>query len=515
MNMPIRDLAVGVFVAALACATGAAPAADEPRLRHAAPLEALSPGAWFELTLPVEALRLSARADHADVRIVDAQGQRTPFAWLPPQSPEPAAPRWKSAAHWAWPASNARNDGLPDTLEVISRGGTLVVRQRAGARPGGASARPAGWLVDLGKAEPGAVRPDALKLAWPPGAAFSVAYRLETSADLRQWQPAGGGTLLSLSASAPSGGAPTASINPAVPAGSTSASPAGAPSAGPPPAAATGATPAPLEQPLIPLPAGAARFVRWTWTDPAAAPALTQVQARLPAPAAAPAAHRARLVVPLTAEPAAATGDKGAAATGLLADLGGVLPVARVQLQFRSGTQISPVRVQWRERADAPWREAGSAVFYRVEQPGGSASESPALPLPGRARFLRLLPDPRSAAPAPEQVELAVDIDQPRLLWARQGTPPHRLLIGAATATAGDLPLATLVPGGDPARLAVGPSRLGAFTESPEAAQAEAQAERAARWRPALLWGVLVAGVLLMAGMVWRLAQHAPRRPKS
>ena len=65
-----------VFLAA------AASAAEEPAFRYAAPITVSSPGAFVQLPLPATAYGRSASANLADLRIVDARGERVPFAVL-------------------------------------------------------------------------------------------------------------------------------------------------------------------------------------------------------------------------------------------------------------------------------------------------------------------------------------------------------------------------------------------------------------------------------------------------
>jgi hypothetical protein len=467
---PRRALGVRRWWIAAAAALALPAVADDAALRHGAPLLVDKPAPFVELTLPAEALMKSARSDLADLRIVDARGQRTPFAWLPADAAPAALPQWRDVELFALPARGTRAGDLPASIEVVSSGQIVIVRRRADPTPAGAAASAPGWLFDLGVASDKSPRPDAVKLTWPAGAHFTATYRLETSDDLREWRAAGSGTVLALVSS-----------------GTT------------------------LEQPLILLPHAAPRFVRWTWDDMRGTPAPARAQARLPGPTPERPVARATLAAPFTPEPVPKAGGTPPPARSLHADLGGALPLASVRLSFGQGTQIVPARLQWRERTDAPWVDAAAGVFYRFER-DGIVSESPALPVSGRARYLRLLPDERSAAPDPATARLSVEVELPRLVWAQQGTPPHRLLVGAAKADAGALPLTTLVPGGAAERSRFGSSSLGPFVESTDAAIRAERDEWLARWRPVMLWAVLLVGVAGLGFMVWRLAQSGPPR---
>jgi hypothetical protein len=470
----------------LGCAAVLAAAADAPVYRYSAPIQTDSAAPFVLITLPVEALRRSARADLSDLRVIDTEGRRAPHAWLPAPSAAPASASYRELPHFALPAPGSRERDQPADLEVIASGSNLVVRRRSGAPRGasGATATSAavpGWLVDLGdpKAAPkDAPRPDALQLRWPEGAtSFTATYRLQASDDLRQWRGVGSGTVLALRGAQ--------------------------------------AQPISIEQDLILLGPHAARFLRWYWDAPAEAPRIAAVRARTTAAAAAIERERADVRVAFTPEPAGAIGSNTPPPPpgSLFADLGGMLPLASLRLGFKQGTFVLPARVQVRERAAAPWHDVAGGVFYRIEREG-QVSAPPPLGLHGvRARHLRIVPDPRAGVPAATEAELTVQVELPQLVFARQGTAPFRLQVGAvelqggAPADAGALPLATLVPGGAEERAKFGRSTVGPFEESSAAAAQSERAERFTAWRPLVLWSVLVSGVALLGFMVWRLAR--------
>lgn len=272
-------------------------------------------------------------------------------------------------------------------------------------------------------------------------------------------------------------------------------------------ASATG----PLTQPDVVLPSRSGRFVRLVWADPRAAPAVTGAKAI---------AEESRSVAldpptTLVLQPVAGPPGKAAPAEdtrrALHFDLGGVLPVVRIDLQLQAGTRVAPVRVQGRAALDESWRELARAVFYRLER-GPVVSTSPEVTLDASVRFLRVVPDERAAALDPAHTRLAVQAQLASLVFAAQGDPPYRLLAGAAKAPASALPIGTLVPALEEERPRFGRAELGAWSEVEAAArQAEAE-ERMARLRPWLLWAVLLAGVAALAFMVWRLMRGGAAR---
>lgn len=465
--MRLRDRWIGV--AALGAAALAV-AADEPLFRQRAPIAVEQPGAFVRLPLPASAYAMSAQADLHDLRVVDARGERVPFALLAPRPQEtqtgeqargtaiyPLPPRPSGTANWTSP------------VDVTIDGGRITVHQRGGA-PTPASVSP-GWLIDLG--DPGErprdePAPQSLRLQWSGPAEFSTGYSLELSDDLRQWRRGGAGQVMAL------------------------ASPAGA-----------------LTQPVVPFGAAPARFVRLVWTDRSNAPVLTGAQAVAPTQRSVTLDAPAEMVVPTSAAPAGKQPVDPDAKRALHYDLGAPLPIVQLDLQLAGGTQVVPARLQVRDSADQPWQPLTGAVFYRLDR-GGSVSVSPPIGVQRSARYVRVVPDERAATPDPAQTRLVAQVQLSSIVFASQGQAPYALLAGSAHAPAGALPLATLVPALDEERARFGRASLGAWSEVTEAVR-QAQAEqRQAAMRPWMLWAVLVVGVLALGGMVWRLARQRP-----
>jgi hypothetical protein len=481
----MRPLEAGVG-AMVACALlGAAHAADEAPFRHSAPIDIEQAAPFVRLPLPPSAYARSEQPGLRDLRIVDARGQRVPFAVLAPRAdeqqtveqqhdavPYPLPPRPAAGGHWTTPIE-VRVSG--DRVSVVTRTGQA--QPRAG--------RSGGWLFDLGEHEParppegripeGAARrhPDArdappahaLRLQWSGPAEFSAAFSFDSSDDLRAWRHGGHGQVMALSS-------------------------------------AHGA----LTQPVVPLPAGTGRFVRLAWADASNAPAISgarvvtsQARSRvLDAPT--------ELTFAPLPEPPGKSAADAAAARALHFDLGGALPLRQIDLRLAGGTRVVPVRVQGRNAPDQPWHELANAVFYRLER-GADVAASPALALRTTTRYLRVLPDARAPALEAESTRLVVQAQLGSLVFANQGQAPFTLLAGSHNAAPSSLPLATLVPALDDERPRFGRASLQPWTEVVAVARAAQARQQLARWRPVLLWTVLLVGVLALAAMVWKLAR--------
>jgi uncharacterized protein DUF3999 len=470
MSRPERLPIASRQAALLAALLGAAMAHAEPApYRFQAPIAIDVAAPFVQVALPAAAYGRVEQDDLRDLRIVDARGERVPFAVLPPLSTVQLNEQVREAALYPLPARPAAGGVWPSPVDVVVEGDRISVHRRGGERIVSAAPRESGgWLIDSGETKRGDPPPKSLRLRWSGPAEFSVAYRIETSDDLRQWRAAGSGQVMALQ------------------------SPSGT-----------------LAQPVVGLADSPGRFVRLVWAEPSAAPALTGATVLV--------AERQRVAVDSTREltfapspePAGAASADAAARRALHFDLGGVLPLVDVDLRFDAGTHVAPVRMQGRARADQPWRDVGGGVFYRLER-DGDVGNSPAIALPVAVRYLRLLPDERAASLDGVASRLVVHASLATLVFAAQGEPPFRLLAGSRDAAAGALPVGTVVPQLDSERARLGRATLGAFSVDEAAERAAEQASRQARLRPWLLWTVLIVGVAGLAALVWRLARSGP-----
>jgi len=467
-DRPLRPLLAAV-VAGFGLAASALAADPQPH-RYAAPIEIVRPAPFVAMPVTPDAYAHAAQGGLRDLRIVDQRGERVPFALLAPPVAASESERSREATLYPLPARPVGGASTwPSPVEVTVQGDRISVRRSARAAATSLPVRESpGWLIDLGERATTEPAPRRLQLRWSGPAEFTAAYAIETSAELRDWQRAGGGQVMALQS-----------------AGGT------------------------LSQAVVPLPSGSGRFVRLTWLDRDAAPAVTGAASFAPAPGMA---AREAAAVELTFAPSAVAAGPGEPKGALQVDLGGELPLVDLDLRFASGTRVAPVRILGRSRASDAWRELASGVLYRIER-DGAGSESPALGVDASARFLRIVPDERAAALDPAQVKVVVHARLATLVFAAAGEAPFRLLAGSIDAPAGALPAATLVPRLDEERARFGTARVGAFLEAPEVAAAADKAERDARLRPWLLWSVLLVGVAGLGLVVWRLAAISGRPP--
>ena len=445
-------------------------AADSAPLRFSAPIVIKSTAPFVQLDLTPDVYGHVDRPDLGDLRVVDAHGERAPFAILEPRSTLRASEPLREATLYPLPARPSAAGVWSSPVDVVVDGDRISVSRHGGPPAARSAAMPesGGWLIDLGPARPGDAAPTSLRLRWSGPAEFSATYQLEASDDLRQWREAGAGQLMALQS-------------------------------------ATGA----LSQPVVSLPGQPARFLRLVWGDAGGAPIVTGASVLAPERHLVALDTAREITVAAGAEPAGGTTDAATAADRRRAvhfDLGAVLPIVDVDLRFTAGNHVAPVRLQGRAGVDEPWRELGAGVFYRLQR-GASVGEAPAIALQSTLRYLRVIADERAAAVVPAQVRLVVRARLASLVFAAQGEPPFRLLAGSRDAAAGALPAATLVPGLDDERQRFGRAELGAFAVNEAALREAERADRSARLRPWLLWSVLLVGVLGLGALVFRLAK--------
>jgi len=467
-----RVMSAGVrALVALAIVPAAALAADPAPYRYRAPIVVDAPAPFVELALPPVVYGRVEQDDLRDLRIVDARGERVPFAFLPSRATVHTSEQVREATLYPLPPRPTAGGVWPSPVDVVVDGDRISVHRRGGEATAAAAPRASGgWLIDSGETRAGDPLPRSLRLRWSGPAEFTATYTVETSDDLRQWRSAGSGQLMALQS-------------------------------------ASGA----LTQPVVGVGAAPGRFIRLVWADAAAAPLVTGATVVVAARHQV-AVEPARELTLAPSAPASAAASDPAARGALEFDLGGAMPLLDVDLRFASGTHVAPVRLYGRTRADRAWRELGGAVFYRLER-GSDVGTSPAVALPGTVRFLRIVPDERAAALDAASVRLVVHASLASIVFATQGEPPFRLLAGSPGAPAGALPVAMVVPQLESERPRFGRASLGEFAADADAARAADDAARLARLRPWLLWTVLVVGVAVLGALVWRLARTGPTPP--
>lgn len=403
-----------------------------------------APGQAFQrVELPLE-VYAQARPDLADVRIFNGDGDALPYAFASGDTqPRPSAP--VAVPRFPLQATSGGDSRLDVRIESDGR---LISLQRQDR----STAPAATWLFDLS-----ALREpvQALTLEWAPATAdVSTSVRLEGSDDLHHWAYVTDSALLDLRF----GGEQ-------------------------------------LRQKRIAFPATRYRYLRLTSSS--ALPLLSASTVEpLPVPALMP---ERRLDV---------NGTPGREPGDYEFDLRAHLVATRVGLHLPQANSVAPVEWQVRERQRDEWRSVARTTAWRLQREGADM-DSPALEVgavPGR--YWRLRVDPRAGNLGSGAPVLRLSWRPAQLVFLARGRPPFTLAFGQRDARPAQLPLASLVPGYRPGTEAslplvtAGPARATGGANAPAPGQEDRPPADARRW---LLWGVLLAGVAVLALMARQL----------
>lgn len=454
-------------VLAFACAGAARAQSLQPGdFTWRAPLQASAGAALVRVELPPQALLHLQTGDLRDLRVFNAAGEPVPFALLAPPAAAAAPPRARTASAAALPLYGAADRAPPaqGSTEVRIADGagqrSVWVRMDGSELPG--APRLDAVLIDT-RAQGQAL--DAIEIQGTLPANVPVHIRVASSADLAQWTtlPVRGRLYRFEGTGAPS----NMTLE--------------------------------FERPVV----LEGRFLRLDWSGQAGV-AVTGVTGLLAPGAAAPARVRAPL-------PAGRVADRG----GLEIATGFATPMAGLVLETPVPNTLWPVRVLVRNEASLPWRQVGNTVVYRLAN-GGRDATNPALALPGvGARWLRL-ESSNGADLTQARLQAGAEFAPVRLVFVASGQGPFELAVGRAAAPAAALPLATIA----------GTLGSGTLDDLPLATVGApvVHAARPAAWAllwpgadppgpTTVLWTVLVAGVLVLAGVAWSLLRQLKPPP--
>jgi hypothetical protein len=195
-------------------------------------------------------------------------------------------------------------------------------------------------------------------------------------------------------------------------------------------------------------------------------------------------------------------------------DTGGHFPVDRLRFAVPQPNTVARAQLLARDRPEEAWQPVTAATLYRLRRDSRDLM-NPDIAIPADARRYWLLKvDQRGGGLGAGEVRLEFGWIPHELVFAARGASPFSLAYGMRTAKPGALPLATIIPGyksGDPipakmasvSVLAPLTRERTSFAKDPAAFIKEAfDSGEAKKW---LLWAALVAGVLVLGWMAFRL----------
>jgi hypothetical protein len=459
------------FLLLLAFLGGPALAQERPSdYPYSAPLVAEAPASHYRFSMPAAVYRGAARRDLGDVRIFNAAGEPVPYAFAPRQA-QPAVPALRGVNLFPLYGTAEKSlDAATVHVERSSRGTIVRVSLAPGQGKEAAGARaPLGYLADASELK--AVT-EALVFSWDAPEAFSGQARIEASDDLRQWS--------TLAANAPVLFLEHAGAR--------------------------------LERKRVEVPATRAKYLRISFSGVPRTFLLKEVRAELRADKPE-----------LAREWLSLEGKEGKAPGELFFDAAGNFPVDRLRLVLPQINTVAEVQLLTRERAEDPWRPAAFATAYRLGREGGEVV-SPEIALPANNdRYWRLKVDQKGGGFGAGPVKLELGWPPHEVLFAARGSGPFSLAYGSKTASPGALPIIAVLPRyGDGWAAETKLARVGEVSDSSRPAatllsdparflRGLSAHREAKKW---LLWAVLLAGVLLLGWMAFRLMNDLGKRER-
>lgn len=408
----------------------------------------------YRVVLDGEVYATTARADLRDIDVLDAHGKPVAAALFGPEQPT-ALPARRIVVPWFPLPAPAQAAGEPLRLSAQFGENGRIVRVQAEAAAPAVDGDGRAFLVDLSSIRDNT---EAIEITWEPGTPREARYRVEASHDLQAWRTVDEAAAL---VELQRGGER-------------------------------------LVRNEVPIPGGL-RYVRFVPLDASPALPIREVRVRLDTAYMRQAMHWPALQGTRVQE-------QGRDYFVYQSD--GRYPVSQVDLET-GDYAVGEWTLESRDAPDAPWRHrAGPWVAYRVG--GEKQSASPEQPLQGapvRDRYWRL--HARGAAPSQAPV-LKLGYRPDVMVFLAQGEPPYALVAGSATAQRAQAPMPALV---DALRADRGdgwqPSP--AYLAKPEVLAGDAALVAPAPprdWKSWLLWGLLVAGALLVAGFAFSLMRQ-------
>lgn len=177
----------------------------------------------------------------------------------------------------------------------------------------------------------------------------------------------------------------------------------------------------------------------------------------------------------------------------------------RLRLLLPQPDSVASVSIYTRKSKKDRWQALTSAAFYRISR-DNAESTSPAHPLPGtHARYWRIHID-RYSHELPSSLELALSWRPHQLVFLASGSAPYTLAFGNPHAKAAGFSLYTLLPGyrtGDELKLPQ--ATTGARVSREPDPVSFTNRWREIPWMKLMLWAILVAGVMVLAWMAFRI----------
>lgn len=425
-------------------------AADRFAQRFALELE--SGAAYYSVTLPAAVYAASERSDLGDVRVFNGAGEPVPYSLDTPREPSRAPATLRPVRWFPMPPPAPGGTGAPLGITIAADGSL-----RATAAPPGRAEDDAD-LIDVAREARAGARVEAL-VVHVRDDNYQGRVNVESSDDLRNWQPAGEAQLLKVSYN-----------------GST------------------------LSQDRIDLNGMRARYLRLRWLD--GAPYIESIDAQVQA-ASADHAQRADNQRQWREGIVARAGPKPGE---YFFETGGPYPVDRLRLNLPQPNTVAPAVVYSRAGLEAPWREVSSATLFRLHN-GAVEQSNPSLELAADTdRQWRVVVDTRNGGLGSGTLTVAAGWRPATLTFVARGAAPFTLAVGSAAAVSSAVSRADLLVGASSVAVV---ARLGEALPVEQDADTQLSGKDPDAMRRYMLWAALLLAVGSLGAIAWRLARGA------
>jgi hypothetical protein len=465
----IRYCAVFVLTGVVHAAAPPVVADTAALYSHTMPLQFQGRGGLVQLRLPKEVYLHARSRTLDDVRVFDTQGRNVPFALTLPGAQRDSRRHTTPAKVFALGADAKMTAGTV-AIRTNPDGTLLSVESRAGKPATGAAL--GGLLVDMGAGTGNAAPFNALVFSAPPDVLnYSAHIAIEASDDMQAWHTMGQGRVDWLS-------------------NSTSDT---------------------LANNRIPFEPHSMRYVRLRWLE--GEPRLFGAVAAEREVADATAETPDTLLVAPQA---------GVFPGDLVYPIGRAVPVRSIGLRLPDTGMVVPSEVgryielpAARGAATKPasqWQFVPMlrTTFYKITQDGSVRTPADLSITPISVDRLVLRP----LTPLASQPALQIGWLPATLIFAARDAGPYTLAVGLEDARSAQAPLADVAPGYRPQELRkLAMASTGPVVAGQTVAQGPSDATRAglsATARTAVLWGVLLLGVLVLAVLSWRMVRQLP-----
>ena len=242
------------------------------------------------------------------------------------------------------------------------------------------------------------------------------------------------------------------------------------------------------------------QYLRLRQVDPGPAIRLVRIEGRIQPPGPKP----VRAVMRLDGQPLPES-------TGLFEYRNtGAFPVDRVNLVFDQANSMAQAMLESRSDPSDPWRRRINGLFYRIDMAGSQLTSDPQAVMATMDRYWRLTVDASESTIGQTTPRLEIGYRPHDLFFLARGSGPFTLAYGGAGIEPLAVNVSALFDG-------IGRQRGDEFEDwvTPELGQMVlggpqrlAPPPKPLPMRRIVLWSVLLAGVLVVAAMAWRLARR-------